>query len=764
MKIQNAIHLAIAASTIAGLTLPSAVASAQYVVDEETVGLTSIVADPNTVVLFEETGSNIDDDDVLIALPFVFTYFGRKSSELRVHTNGFVMWGPGTSAAYWRNADLADAAEPNGIIAPLWDDLILRANTGARVSWVVQGSEPDRVAVVEWADVRRVGSHTEQVTFQLAIFETTDDIEFRYAPNPAYTGGTATIGIENQAGDVAVAGVPGSPSIAELPLVNVRLRPRDIVLTSVELSSRVAEPNRRLLPRVRYTARNIDAETSVSACVSVHADPALATPAVATGTGNITLTATRTQTGDQTVVLWIPQGAAVGHYYLGATLDCAAAVVESNESNNQLAESKHVGIGSAPTLTIDSISTPVSMVEGGQTLPIQYEVSWGGPLSGGPFTFDVYASPSRNRLNTSVDPLIYAGSLDLPQGASEMGTVTATIPRSISGPRYLWLRLDQGRITLVGRIPPGVFADPVLVTVADTDLVAERITPERRGWPVGSTTTVELTVSNPGSVASTPFEIHTALADNPGLTGPTTLLDTHAHPGLAPQARETLTISFSVPEQLGPHYVGMIVDQGGTLAETDESNNRASAAVEIYNSASGVDVVVERVDANQRIAVVGEAMSFEFALSNRGDAMSGPFSSAIYISTDDTITSADPLVYRVQTQGIAALTELPPQQVVGTIPASMSPGDYYVAMVADDALALGEADTSNNTRLDPILITVRPRPETDVNGDGVVNVVDVQYVANAISGAGPTMGADVNVDMVIDARDLADVVNAALVD
>ena len=336
MKTKNATQLVIAASIITGLTFTSATARAQYNVTTASVGVTSIAADPNATVLFEETGTNIDDADVLITLPFELDFFGQSSNQVRVHTNRFVMWGPGTSGAYWRNAELPAAAAPNGIIAPLWDDLILRGNTGGKVSWVVQGAAPNRVAVIEWTDVSRVGAggSSNRLTFQLAIFERLDAIEFRYDPGSIFTGGTATIGLENQAGDVAIAGIAGSPDIADLPTENLRFDPVDIALGGESRTRRV-DVGGRVVLTPSATARNIAVRTSVRTCASIHADQALATPAIAEATANRNLDPQANQFWRPRFTLNIPNNVAVGHYYLTAKLDCDDELDESDETNNE---------------------------------------------------------------------------------------------------------------------------------------------------------------------------------------------------------------------------------------------------------------------------------------------------------------------------------------------------------------------------------------------------------------------------------------------
>jgi len=422
-----------------------------------------------------------------------------------------------------------------------------------------------------------------------------------------------------------------------------------------------------------------------------------------------------------------------------------------------------LAIGPAAVTEARSVSTPVAVAVGGQTIPINYDLSWTGPLSGG--LLPIRVVEARRTANGFVgSQTLYEGTLDLPTDASVMGTVTGTIPRNLSGTRYLLLHLDPERITPSAGQRVVVSVDSMEITVADTDLDAQHVVPDRRGWPATSPVSVSLTLANTGAVAAPPFEILAVLSADTYLSSNDTVVQTIAHAGLPPSTSETVTVSVPPTALTGEAYVGFIVDSRNAVAETNEANNIASAAIEIFDVDSGVDVAAEHIALDDRVAVIGEVVSFELQLSNRGDAMSGPFSSGVYLSSDATVTTGDTLLHGFQTSSVPAVTELAAQRVVAVVPPNLPPGDYYVALIADDGLALTDVNTANNTRVAPMTLTVAPRHGTDVNGDGAVNVLDVQLVANAIAGAGPTTGADVNADMSIDELDLVAVVNAALVD
>jgi subtilisin family serine protease len=150
------------------------------------------------------TGTNLDlddDDSASITPPFPVRFGGVEFSELWVNSNGnitltrpFVAW-DNTSLP----TELIDA-----VIAPFWQDLQPEPGTNRNVFWEVIGSSPNRELVIEWRNVRRYGSASnETVRFQVVFRENSDDILFLYDDTVfgggyswADNGANATIGIQ----------------------------------------------------------------------------------------------------------------------------------------------------------------------------------------------------------------------------------------------------------------------------------------------------------------------------------------------------------------------------------------------------------------------------------------------------------------------------------------------------------------------------------------------------------------------------------------
>lgn len=154
----------------------------------------------NKLILGDDTISG------LIYLPFTFTFYGKPYARLYVGSNGLI--GFGYSGMYSSaNTVLPTAYAPNAAIYPYWDNLNPAA--GGYVSTGTVGTAPNRKFVVSWVNVPRGYSTTVKLSVQAILTEDSNDIVFQYlnvSPSGGYygSGGSATIGIENETGTQAL--------------------------------------------------------------------------------------------------------------------------------------------------------------------------------------------------------------------------------------------------------------------------------------------------------------------------------------------------------------------------------------------------------------------------------------------------------------------------------------------------------------------------------------------------------------------------------
>ena len=157
------------------------------------------------------TFTTVDDAQAFVELPFPFTLFRTlvtSGVRINVSTNGFLSLQNNMPATTYVG-DIPSMAEPNGVVAPFWTDLILRAPDAAVCAATV-GTAPTRKFVVQWNNVSwyTTFSTPPTMTFEAILYEGSNQIDFVYQtvqPRPADLERTLTIGVENLAGLSAFA-------------------------------------------------------------------------------------------------------------------------------------------------------------------------------------------------------------------------------------------------------------------------------------------------------------------------------------------------------------------------------------------------------------------------------------------------------------------------------------------------------------------------------------------------------------------------------
>jgi hypothetical protein len=148
----------------------------------------------------------LDDGVVSLELPFPFTFYGTVYSEVQASVNGNLQFD--TENPLFLHSCLTEgpAAEMGDMIAPYWTDLDLR--TVGFLETTTVGVAPQRIFVVEWDGVPRFGDEPEEtVTFEVQLFEGSNDIVFLYEDTTTPTGSngsSALVGLQSETQGVAL--------------------------------------------------------------------------------------------------------------------------------------------------------------------------------------------------------------------------------------------------------------------------------------------------------------------------------------------------------------------------------------------------------------------------------------------------------------------------------------------------------------------------------------------------------------------------------
>ncbi|MER5913615.1 S8 family serine peptidase [Streptomyces sp. NPDC001982] len=142
-----------------------------------------------------------DENAKTIALPFPVTSYGVPYNQVNVTTDGLVNFLAPRLGDY-ANTALPTAAQPNGILAAYWDDLVLDKKSAVKTA--TTGTAGQRKFAIVWENAAFAADSSRRVTFEAVFEEATGAILLQYqsidGASALEKGGSATVGIENQAG------------------------------------------------------------------------------------------------------------------------------------------------------------------------------------------------------------------------------------------------------------------------------------------------------------------------------------------------------------------------------------------------------------------------------------------------------------------------------------------------------------------------------------------------------------------------------------
>ncbi|MFP4394502.1 MAG: hypothetical protein ACLFTI_04480 [Anaerolineales bacterium] len=152
-------------------------------------------------------GVDLRDDDWVgpYDIGFTFNFYGQDYTQFYIDSNGYIGFDETQTASYYANTRLPHAGRPNGLIAPFWDNF--DPSQGGEVRFWTFGSDPDRYLVVEWTQVPLHDSSSDTQTFQVILYEGSNDIKFQYPDTRQGEYGdrrSGTVGIENEDGTIGL--------------------------------------------------------------------------------------------------------------------------------------------------------------------------------------------------------------------------------------------------------------------------------------------------------------------------------------------------------------------------------------------------------------------------------------------------------------------------------------------------------------------------------------------------------------------------------
>jgi hypothetical protein len=148
----------------------------------------------------EDTLLYSDDGMVVVDLPFPFTFYGSSYQQVALSSNGNLQFTTENAAFTNECLNQGPVSGMGELIAPYWDDLDLRLF--GYLETAVSGTAGSRIFVIEWDDIPSFDNPDDRVTFEVQLFEGSNDIVFLYQDvtrTQGNNGRSATVGLQSEA-------------------------------------------------------------------------------------------------------------------------------------------------------------------------------------------------------------------------------------------------------------------------------------------------------------------------------------------------------------------------------------------------------------------------------------------------------------------------------------------------------------------------------------------------------------------------------------
>jgi CARDB/Putative Ig domain len=678
------------------------------------------------VTFIATAGTPEDRGRAQVPLGFTFPFYDRLYTQLTVTANGVVFFEPSSAlnlASDFPTNILGSVAEPNGVIAPFWDDLEGNNPSSVVQTQNVTGANGNGLAI-EFKDWnRKFGTYL--LNFQVRLWS--NGVVELYFGGMTGTGSTpsASCGIE----------APGTAAVVHCPCAsNNNCTPTDL-------------PNGRRVtfgpspgPDLLVRSLQVDAITPVASDLQITTTLKLRNFGT-TAASNFTYRLyasddTFYSPGTDVELLPTPHGplsinpleeltstvsttvpAPTGAFYLLAVIDDANVVVESNEFNN---------LAATPTPFFPGVDLVAQAITGpplgGPGEPITNNVRFSNQGVNPAGSVNVKVWLSLDSVLGTGDLNVHTTTLNVAGGQNVNADLTYPLPTNVPAGNYFFiLQLDDG--PAAGAIAETIETNNVAInnlifTARQADLVIDKVSVREPSTPFGPAPRaffgepirVQITVRNQGGATAPNVSVLAFLSDNDTLNAITdTFVGEVTGLSLSPGQSLTVDVDQPVPtlgsagQTLPPapyFFFGAAVGQG--LVEVSGTNNFLKAApINVRNPAP--DLTPLLVTAPAQVGQ-GEKVVVTRTLANIGNRPAPQTGYRYYLSANQIITPDDTPVPLVAPNGtdvdLGSVTLGVGERSVATeivrIPSDVGLATWYLGVLVDPNGAIDEVDKANN--------------------------------------------------------------------
>jgi subtilisin-like proprotein convertase family protein len=359
-------------------------------------------------------------------------------------------------------------------------------------------------------------------------------------------------------------------------------------------------------------------------------------------------------------------------------------------------------------LVANSISVDPNTVEPGGDLAVEWqgEVAGSGTVSGS-FNAGIYLSGDSSV--TTGDVLL--ASVNVASATTPGDTFgdgapgrTVTIPGTLTnGTYFVGVIVDTGNTQTETNENNNVVMTAVQVQEASVDLVADSLVAQTTEVAPGASVPVNwfgrVDAASTGPAPSN-YTVGFYLSADMNITAADLLLDRETVNALSPGdsfGGSGKTVAIPASTAAGSWFIGMWVDDTEGIVESNEANNRATAAITVTGSAGAPDLVPSNCSVSPSTAEPGESVTVQFRATNSGTEAAVASTAGVYLSTDTVFQGgSDQGLATAPVAALSASQNGGNQSVAITIPGGTSAGGWNALVVLDINGDVAESNEGNN--------------------------------------------------------------------
>lgn len=394
----------------------------------------------------------------------------------------------------------------------------------------------------------------------------------------------------------------------------------------------------------------------------------------------------------------IPSSMNPGTYYWGFLIDVRTDVDEQSESNNAYTCNTQITIeDDLPDLVADSVGTSTSSVVMGDTISVSYRIENDGHDYSGSFYWKLYLSTDTTITSNDIFIDEFSQS-SISSGYYTSGTkYSVQIPTGIN-PGYYYLGMIADSRTSVTELDEtnNVVADTGRLDVEEqADLVPDNPSGPSSAY-TGDTVNLNWRIDNDGEDSSGWFYWKAYLSTDSTITSSDTVIGSSNYASsINGGSYRTGQLSVTIPSSMSSqsYYWGIIVDTTDIVDEGDENNNAEDGnSISITVASPDLRADSLSVDSSTLTICTEELVTVNVGVSNQGNVNAGSHYFEVLFSQTGAANSWISIGHVSGSSGVSSYN----LQVSGTIPVSMTAGNYFAAVYVDSMGQISESNENNN--------------------------------------------------------------------